>query len=216
MVETATGLVLRTRPLTETSLIVHWLTAGFGRLATVAKGAFRLKSPFRGKLDVFYLADFTFVRSQRSELHALREVNLRQTHNMLRRELACLQQAAYCARLIEQVTETETPLTAIFELMSGVLNELQLRPVQPRTILAFELKLLDELGLQPDFAESRLNPGTRQVARTLTDTDWPTLAQLNLSEKQVLELGQFLHGFLIYHLGRMPKGRERALETANA
>ena len=46
MVETTTGLVLRTRPLTETSLIVHWLTREFGRLATVAKGARRPNHPF--------------------------------------------------------------------------------------------------------------------------------------------------------------------------
>src|SRR6266699_975462 len=97
MVETASGLILRTRPLTETSLIIHWLTPQFGRLGTVAKGARRPKSPFRGKLDLFYLADFSFSRSPRSELHNLREVSLRETHSSLRRELALLQQAAYCA-----------------------------------------------------------------------------------------------------------------------
>ena len=80
MIETATGVVLRTRLLTETSLIVHWLTPGAGRLATVAKGALRPKSPFRGKLDLFYHADFTFSRSRRSDLHTLREVSLRETH----------------------------------------------------------------------------------------------------------------------------------------
>src|SRR6516164_9889293 len=113
MIENATGLVLRTRPLTETSLIVQWLTPNFGRLATVAKGARRPKSPFRGKLDLFYLADFSFNRSRRSELHALREVSLRETHPGLRRELGCLQQASYGVALIEQTTETETPLPAI-------------------------------------------------------------------------------------------------------
>ena len=53
MIESATGLILRIRPLTETSLIVHWLTPEFGRVATVAKGARRPKSPFAGKLDIF-------------------------------------------------------------------------------------------------------------------------------------------------------------------
>src|SRR5207302_4043038 len=80
MIESATGLILRTRPLTETSLIIHWLTPDLGRIATVAKGARRPKSPFRGKLDLFYLADFSFSRSRRSELHNLREVNLRELH----------------------------------------------------------------------------------------------------------------------------------------
>ena len=78
MIQSATGMILRTRPLTETSLILHWLTPDFGRIATVAKGARRPKSPFLGKLDVFYLADFSFSRSRRSDLHALREVSLRE------------------------------------------------------------------------------------------------------------------------------------------
>src|SRR5438876_6348436 len=69
MDEQARGIVLRLYPLTETSLIIQWLTPNFGRLATVAKGARRSKSPFRGKLDLFYLAEFTFNRSRRSELH---------------------------------------------------------------------------------------------------------------------------------------------------
>src|ERR1051325_2878610 len=112
MTESATGLILRTRPLTETSLIVSWLTPDCGRIATVAKGARRPKSPVRGKLDLFYLADFSFQRSRRSELHTLREIVLRETNSALRKELAYLQQASYCAALIEQSTETGTPLPA--------------------------------------------------------------------------------------------------------
>ena len=96
------GLILRIRPLTETSLIVHWLTPDLGRVATVAKGARRPNSSFRGKLDLFYEADFSFVRSRRSELHTLREVSLHQTHSRLREDLHALQQAAYCTALVEQ------------------------------------------------------------------------------------------------------------------
>src|SRR5262245_43511374 len=102
MDERTTGLILRVRPLPETSLIVHWLTQDFGRLATVAKGARRPKSPFRGKLDLYYEADLSFLRSRRSDLHTLREVVLRDPHEALRRELTYLRQAAYCAALIEQ------------------------------------------------------------------------------------------------------------------
>jgi DNA repair protein RecO (recombination protein O) len=90
MVEKSTGLILRTRLLTENSLIVHWLTPELGRPATVAKGARRPKSPFRGKLDLFYVADFSFSRSRFSELHNLREIALRETHEYLRRDLRFL------------------------------------------------------------------------------------------------------------------------------
>ena len=211
MIETATGLVLRTRLLTETSLIVHWLTPALGRLATVAKGARRPKSPFRGKLDLFYLADFSFSRSRRSELHTLREVSLRETHRALRQELLYLRQASYCAALIEQSTETETPLPAIFAIMAGLLQHLPAHPPQPQTIFAFEFKLLTELGLNPDQQQNNLNPGTRQLLKALAGMDWPVLSRLKLSDAQVAELRQFLESFLIYHLGRIPRGRDATL-----
>ena len=83
-IERATGLVLRIRPLTDTSLIVQWLTRDTGRLATVARGARRPKSPFRGQMDLFYLADLSYAHSSRSELHQLREVRLLESHAALR------------------------------------------------------------------------------------------------------------------------------------
>ncbi|MEY4918691.1 MAG: repair protein RecO, partial [Verrucomicrobiota bacterium] len=104
MIESAHGIILRTRLLTETSLIVNWLTPDLGRVATVAKGARRSKSPFAGKLDLFYTADFSFSRSRSSELHNLREVKLHQTHGVIRQDMAKLQQAAYATAFIEQAT----------------------------------------------------------------------------------------------------------------
>src|SRR6202012_3945560 len=100
MTESTNGLILRTRPLTETSLIVHWLTPDLGRLATVAKGARRPKSPFAGKLDLFYAADFSFNRSRRSELHTLREASVKEMHGAIRQDFVKLQQAGYAAAFI--------------------------------------------------------------------------------------------------------------------
>jgi DNA repair protein RecO (recombination protein O) len=211
MIETATGLVFRTRLLTETSLIVQWLTPNLGRLATVAKGARRTKSPFRGKLDLFYLADISFSRSSRSELHTLREVTLRETHSGLRKDLGLLHQASYCVALIERATQTETPLPQVFDLMVGLLRHLLSHPAEPQTIFSFELKLLADLGLKPDMAKSQLNPGTRQLVKALTENDWPVMARLKPSNEQLRELSQFLHGFLQYHLGSVLKGRAGAL-----
>lgn len=207
MDERATGLILRTHPLTETSLIVHWLTWDFGRIATIAKGARRSKSPFRGKLDLFYLCDFIFLRSRRSDLHILREVSLRDTHEALRHEVGRLQQAAYCAGLIEQATETETPLPALYELMHGLLASLQNQAPQPQIVFAFELKLLNELGLKPDLTKSKLTPGAKQIVNVLSGNPWPAVARLKLSSAQAAELSRFLHGFLMFHFGRIPLRR---------
>jgi DNA repair protein RecO (recombination protein O) len=206
-----TGLVLRTRPLTETSLIVQWLTRDFGRIATVAKGARRPKSPFRGQLDLFYLADLSFARSSRSELHNLREVRLLESYAGLRLELIYVQQASYCAALIEQTAEPDAPMPAVFENFRTLLEQLPKHPAQPQTIFAFEMKWLQELGLNPKLAESGLTPGTKQILERLLDMNWPEIFRLRLSSAQTRELRLYLHGFIIYHLERIPRGRTAAL-----
>jgi DNA repair protein RecO (recombination protein O) len=211
MVEKSTGLILRTRRLTETSLIVHWLTAEFGRLATVAKGACRPKSPFRGKLDLFYLANFSFTPSRRSELHTLGEVNLLETHPLMRQDLAYLQQASYCVRLIEQTTETDTPLESIFGLLRDFLGWLPTHPPQAVNVFAFELKILAELGLQPDFTKARLSRENVGTLQGFSEADWPRIAEAHLTSSDTAEIDRYLHGFLIYHLGKLAVGREAAI-----
>jgi len=210
-VERTTGLVLRTRPLTESSLIVHWLTSDLGRLATVAKGARRNKSPFRGQIDLFYLAEISFSRSRRSDLHALREVRLLESHAALRTELSYLQQASYCAALIEETTETDTPLPKVYDQFIALLRELPRQPARAATIFAFEMKLLNELGLQPNLAETPLSAGAKQLLEKLAGLDWPAIGRLRLSAAQETELRQYLHGYLIYHLDKLPRGRNAAL-----
>jgi len=211
MTESARGIILRVRPLTETSLIVHWLTPELGRVATVAKGARRAKSPFLGKLDLFYLADFSFSRSRRSDLHALREVSLLETHGAIRQDIFKLRHAAYVTAFIEQVTETETPLPAVYELLQEFLGCLCKGKTAPQLVFAFELKLLRELGLEQNLAETNLAAGTKKLAGILAQKDWAASLRLKLTATQIIELRQFLHGFLIFHLGRLPKGRAVAL-----
>lgn len=210
MDESTTGLILRTRPLTESSLIVHWVTRDYGRLSTVAKGARRPRSPFLGKLDLFYLADFTFHLSRRSELHTLREVQLRADHREIRLDLACLQQASYFTQLIELSTETNTPLPGFFELLAGVLPVLPRAEPGPLLVYAFEMRLLDLLGLGPDPRQARLPPGTRQILSWFTAPDWTLITRIKVTKGQAEELDDFLRGCLASSLGLVPKGRTAA------
>jgi DNA repair protein RecO (recombination protein O) len=212
--ETASGLILRTRPLTETSLIVHWLTPELGRIATVAKGARRPKSPFAGKLDLFYAADFSFSRSRSSDLHNLREVKLLESHSAIRTDIVKLQQAAYAANFIVQATETETPLPKIYQLARRFLQSLCGQTPSAPNIFAFELRLLRELGQEPDLTDARLTPGAKKIVAAMLANDAPDSTRLKLSAAQVDELRDWLHGFLIFHLERLPRGRSAALAAA--
>src|SRR6266478_1179930 len=55
--ESTAAILLRKRKFSDTSLIVSWCTESLGCIQTVAKGARRAKSPFAGRLDLFFEAD---------------------------------------------------------------------------------------------------------------------------------------------------------------
>ena len=212
--EIAHGFVLRVRPLTDTSLIVHWLTADSGRIATVAKGARQGKSAFAGKLDLAFECDFSFQRARRGELHLLREVTLTDPRPVLRTRYEYLTQTAYAVRLIELTTETDTPVPEVYGLMAGFLTHLIRQPPQPRNIYALELKLLAGQGLEPDLSETALGTGARQLVDQLTYLEWPEIARLQATGGDVRAVRQFLQVFLMHHCGKLPAGRAQALGAA--
>ncbi len=209
--ERSRGIILRTRRLTETSLIVQWLTEDLGRISTVAKGACRPKSSFRGKLDLYFEAEFSFQRSRRSELHTLREISLQETHPALRTDLSRLEQLAYFAMLLEQATERETPLPEFYQLFLEALKALEAHPPKSQTVLSFEARLLDLLGLAPDLANAPISEGSRHLFSMLLQDDWAMVFKIQPSASQSAELARFLHHCLSQQIDRIPASRAPAL-----
>jgi DNA repair protein RecO (recombination protein O) len=211
MHESTKGTILRVRPLSETSLIVHWLTAKHGRLSTVAKGARRTKSPLHGKIDLMFEAEFSFRRSRQSDLHILRELKILEFHPAIRKNIPSLQLLAYATHFIEQTTEAETPLLGIQPIFSSLLSHLDSNPNRPALVYALEMKLLNELGQAPALNECRLNDGTRKLLEQMTILDWDIIITLKPTGAQAQEAKQFLHRFLTHQFDKLPKGRGAAL-----
>src|SRR5437764_2113605 len=75
--ESTTAILLRKRKLSDTSLIISWCTESLGCIQTVARGARRAKSPFAGKLDLFFEAEIQIARSRKSDLYTYAEFAFR-------------------------------------------------------------------------------------------------------------------------------------------
>ena len=210
MDESAHGIVLKSHPYSETSLIIRWITLEQGRIDTIARGARRPKSPFRGKLDLFYLAEFTLTRSRHSDLHALREIRLQQTFTALRADFSKLRQASYASALLAKTTEPGLPIPEIFELYLIFLQHLVRNPTSPFSTIAFELRLLTALGQQPPLDQLLLSPSGRQTAEACLTLDWARLPELPAAELN--ELNRALLRFLEFHLGRLPPQRAGAIQ----
>jgi DNA repair protein RecO (recombination protein O) len=157
-VESTEAILLRKRKFSDTSLIVSWCTESFGCVQTVAKGARRPKNPFAGKLDLFFEAEISIVRSRKSDLHTLTEVVLKNPFAGIRSNYLRTQTAAYFVELIEICTERDHREPELFGLLRRAFGYLGANAPTPRAVAHFETELAritgvhDEKNLKADPA----------------------------------------------------------------
>ncbi len=156
-VETTTAILLRKRKFSDTSLIVSWCTESFGCIQTVAKGARRAKSPFAGKLDLFFEAEISIVRSRKSDLHTLTEVVVKNPFAGIRTNYLRMQAAAYFVELIEICTERDHREPELFGLLRRAFGYLDTNNPMPRAVAHFETELARIAGVH-DGKKLKANP----------------------------------------------------------
>jgi len=210
--ERASGIIVRVRPYSDTSLIVHWLTAEQGRVVTLAKGARQPKSPFQGKLDLLFAGDLSYISGRRSLLHTLREFLPRIRYSGVRADYGKLVQAAYGVVLLERETETDTPVPELYNLFTAWVEYLEGHPPQPRTVYAFEARLLELLGLDPGAATEGLRPESKELLLQLLTVEWVKLPSLVASGATVRQVSEFLRRRLVEAFGSVPTSRTEAVK----
>jgi DNA repair protein RecO (recombination protein O) len=146
-VESTKAILLRKRQFSDTSLIISWCTELLGCIQTIARGARRPKSPFAGKLDLFFETEISIVRSRKSDLHTLTEVVLKNPFARIRSNYLRTQTAAYFVELIEICTERDHREPELFMLLHRAFGYLDANDPTSRAISHFETELARIAGV---------------------------------------------------------------------
>ena len=143
------ALVLRTVEVFETSLVATLFTRELGKVAVLAKGARRLKSPLQGGLDLLGVSDIVLFPKASEALDLLAEAVPVERFASLRRDLAALYAGYYIAELLIDLTDIHDPHPRLFDAARITLRHLGDADLRTRRIMRFELACLRELGLMP-------------------------------------------------------------------
>jgi len=143
------GLVLRSVEVFETSLVVTLFTRELGKVAALAKGARRLKSPLQGGLDLLGVSDIVVLHKASEALDLITEAAPRERFASLRRDLAALYAGYYISELLSDLTDLNDPHPRLFDAAMVTLRHLDDPTLRARRVLRFELACLRELGLMP-------------------------------------------------------------------
>lgn len=145
--QSTAAILLRKRKFSDTSLIVSWCTESLGCIQTVAKGARRAKTPFAGKLDLFFESEISVVPSRKSTLHTLAEVVVRNPFAGIRENYLRTQAAAYFVELIEICTERDHHEPELYSLLQRAFGYLDKSDPNLRAISHFETELARITGV---------------------------------------------------------------------
>jgi DNA repair protein RecO (recombination protein O) len=136
------GYVLRTRPYSETSLIVDVFSRDNGRVALLAKGARRMKSPRRGMLRPF--APLLLGWSGSRELVTMTQADGDgSVPAMAGAAVLC---GYYLNELLLRLLHRNDPHEALFEAYHETLAELSRAADSERVLRLFEKAFLREIG----------------------------------------------------------------------
>ncbi len=141
------GVILRLTKLTDSSLIVTWCMRSEGIVKTVAKAARRPKSSFAGKLDLFFQAEVQWKESRTSELHTLKELQVAQYREHLRKNYRNMVLASYFCALVEFVMEAGQSAEELYDLLQRGLGYLENGEANLRAFHFYEKEVARGLGV---------------------------------------------------------------------
>jgi DNA repair protein RecO (recombination protein O) len=166
--ESTRAILLRRSRFSDTSLIISWLSPERGHVKTIAKGALRPRSPFAGRLDLFYECEIGYVLSRKSDLHTLREIQILDSFEQIRSSWMKTRVASYFAELADLASEPEHPAHELYSLLRAALAYVNEKEASSRLLLRFERKLAESMGIGGPSTESALAHGaTVELARIL-------------------------------------------------
>lgn len=144
------ALCLRRHPFSESSLIVHVMTARHGRVHILARGAYRPTSRYFAVLDLFDELELEWDASPRRELQLLRAGTVRVRRRVVRSSLEHYKAGVAILEFADIAARHMSLDPALFDLVSGSLSDLEEPGARADLVLVrFQLRFLDHLGLMP-------------------------------------------------------------------
>lgn len=144
------GIVVHKKEVGESDLVVNFFTLDYGRMVFRAKGAKRSKKRFVG-LETFSHHKLAFRQGRQGRWPTLLRLESIEMYAELRHDLGAYAAANYVAELFLKLTQEGDANPRLFQLLSSFLTYNIQKSLTVKTLCRFHLRLLEDLGLQPDW-----------------------------------------------------------------
>lgn len=160
-IQKSEAIILRSRALRETSLILTFYTEDFGKINGIVRGVRGPRAQYgASRFEIFAHDEIVFYERKKSDIFTVSQCDLIEFFNPIRQSLERLAYASYMAELLDSVTSLGDKNAEVFFLLLNSLKLLSGESSARRVARIFEIKLLNLLGLMPTL-ESCANCGNK-------------------------------------------------------
>lgn len=147
----------------EADVVVRCFSRSFGRVSCFARGARASRKRFPG-LQAPSFARATFAERRGSDLKDLKELDVDTRLMDVGADLRVFGFCGYVCELLERFIPEGAPQPELFVVVDDTLTTLARRGAKAAVLRAFELQLLNTLGVLPDLSGVVDDPGAACVA----------------------------------------------------
>lgn len=242
MIVKTSAIPLYWTDVSNTSRIVTWLTAHYGKLSTTLKGDQRKNSPFRGQYDFFSTSELLFYdRTERDTLIA-KECSMLHERRAFRTDWRACSAAGYISALFAKTTPRHSHEPGRFEFFEEMLGYAEDYGRHAAFLVWFDLKFAEFQGqliqlndternvyrfsaeyggvIQPDYARSQriaaapLAPESVALLKTWQQAETPEEALTETYHPAHMEqIERVLEKFVAYQFDLPPHVRRTASDT---
>jgi DNA repair protein RecO len=231
--------------VSNTSRIVTWLTAHYGKLSTTIKGDQRKNSLFRGQYDLFSTSELLFYDRAEQNTHIAKECSMLHARNAFRTDWRACTAAGYIAALFARTTPRHSHEAGRFEFFEEMLGYAESYGQHPAFLAWFDLKFAEFQGqlvqlndtarevyrfsaehggvIDPGYARehripaSPLAPKAVELLRTWQEAETPEdVLTTNPNPAYLAQIERVLAKFVTYQFDLPPHVRKTAVETLRA
>ena len=148
--QTNPAIILRTRAYGESDKIVIFLTEDMGKLTGIAKGARNSRRRFANCLDPFTRVQVHFRTRPNAGMVFMESCDLLEPPGALS-DPAKFAYGSYLVELIDQLTAEAQPVHELYHLLVEGLGELRRGAATTAFLRAFELRVLQHTGYEPQL-----------------------------------------------------------------
>lgn len=150
--------------VSNTSRIVTWLTADYGKLSTMIKGEQRKNSLFRGQYDLFSTSELVFYDRSERGTHIAKECAMLDQRATFRTDWRACASAGYISALFAKTTPRHGHEPERFELFEEMLSLAEEYGRSPVFLAWFDLRFAEFSGHHLQFGDSENPRGAYRFA----------------------------------------------------